>query len=267
MAGQAPIVMSIYTHLSRGRFGGIARKVVRKLVGPFSANPPEPPQFPSVEAALQVLKKRGFEPGFAVDVGAYHGEWTRMFKKAFPRAKVLMIEAQDSKKAALDEAAASFGGDVRVETALLGAADGQSVLFHEMETGSSVFEEVSSYTRRATSKSTVSLDSLLLGKGCPRVDFLKLDVQGYELEILKGCPKLMGDAHAILLEASLVSVNAGCPLISEVIAFLHERGFRLFDFCSQIRMKDGVLWQTDLLFVRASSEVVPEARLTAENWG
>ncbi|MCW8964857.1 MAG: hypothetical protein OQL16_13760, partial [Gammaproteobacteria bacterium] len=51
-------------------------------------------RFPSVEASLDALKQWGFEPTHAIDVGAYHGEWTRMFKQRFPAAAVIMVEAQ-----------------------------------------------------------------------------------------------------------------------------------------------------------------------------
>jgi hypothetical protein len=57
------------------------------------------------------------------------------------------------------------------------------------------------------------------------------------------------------------------PTFAEVIAFLDRAGFQLFNFCSQVRRTDGVLWQTDLLFLRAGSRHAPEPRLTRENWG
>jgi hypothetical protein len=69
------------------------------------------------------------------------------------------------------------------------------------------------------------------------------------------------------MEVSLVPVNSGCPLFAEVVAFLGEHGFAVFDFCSQVRRRDGVLWQTDLLFLRANSLFAPKPELTRENWG
>jgi hypothetical protein len=69
------------------------------------------------------------------------------------------------------------------------------------------------------------------------------------------------------METSLVPVNSGSPLFAEVIQFLAERGFQLFDFCSQVRRTDGVLWQTDLLFLRSNSRFAPKPELTHEKWG
>jgi FkbM family methyltransferase len=222
--------------------------------------------FPSIELSLKTLRNLGFSPAFCVDVGAYHGEWTRLFKSVFPSARVLMVEPQDAKRATLEKVTAEFGSSVQYENALLAARDDQTVTFFEMETGSSVFEESSPYPRVAVSKTTRTLDRLLAEQRLPAVDLLKLDVQGSELEVLKGATQTLSQAEAILMEASLLPVNAGTPSFAQVIQFLADRGFQLFDFCSQVRRTDGVLWQTDLLFLRANSRFAGRPELTRENW-
>jgi FkbM family methyltransferase len=233
----------------------------------FGAVVPGESTFPSIYRSLQVLERLGFDPNFCIDVGAYHGEWTKIFKSVFPRAQVLMVEAQESKRPILDQVATRFDGEVTTKIALLGPRDGEPVVFSEMETGSSVFAEQSPYERKTVNKTTQALDTLLSEGAHPRADFLKLDVQGYELEVLKGASRVLGEVEALLLETSLVPINAGCPLFAEVVAFVAGAGFRLFDFCSQVRRADGVLWQTDLLFLREGSRYLPDPRLTKENWG
>ena len=107
-------------------------------------------------------------------------------------------------------------------------------------------------------KSLQSLDSLLDDNpGFLQSEFLKLDVQGYELEVLKGASKLLSHVEFVYLEASLIQVNSGCPDILEVLNFMRDKGFKLIDFCSQTRRKDGALWQADLLFVSNKSDFVP----------
>ena len=56
---------------------------------------------------------------------------------------------------------ANLGRGVTYEISLLGADDGERKRFVEMETGSSVFEESSSYKRRYVEKTLETLDSLL----------------------------------------------------------------------------------------------------------
>jgi FkbM family methyltransferase len=260
----------MFKSVARGVRAVLPRAVRERIgrAGRFFA-PPAPfadvqaAAFPSVDGALRSLKARGFRPAFAVDVGAYHGELTVQLKDLFPDTKVLMVEAQEQKRATLEAICGRFGGSVECRIALLGPTSGERVRFVEMETGSSVYEEQSRYPRNASEKVTVALDEVTAGR---RVDFLKLDVQGYELEVLRGAARCLAEAEAVLTEVSLVPVNRGAPLLADVVRFLDAAGFRVVDFCGQIRRKDGVLWQTDLLFVRAASPLAPDPRLTPENW-
>jgi FkbM family methyltransferase len=244
---------------------GLRRGIFRW--GRFFGLPAPGSVFPSVEGALLALRRRGFSPRTCVDVGAYRGEWTRMFRDIFPAARVLMVEAQEPLRAQLAPFAARSGGAVEFEIGLLGPADGLKLAFHEMETGSSVFAESSSVPRRIVERESRTLDALLAGRPAYRpLSFLKLDVQGYELQVLEGARETLASTEAVLLEASLVPINAGCPLVAEVLAYLQQRGFRLVDFCSQIRRTDGVLWQTDLLLLHERSAFLPDPSLTPSNW-
>ena len=162
-------------------------KRIRKLIYKVGLIMHEGAPYPSMQSTLHDLKQRGFTPSTAIDVGAYHGEWTKMFKKIFSSAKILMIEAQKEKDQILSGVCENFSGTVSCEIALLGAKDGAEVDFVQMETGSSVFEESSPYARKRLKKTLITLDALLEAyKDFQQIDFLKLDVQGYELEILKG---------------------------------------------------------------------------------
>ena len=91
-------------------------------------------------------------------------------------------------------------------------------------------------------------------------------MQGYELEVLKGGEHVLSQPEAVLLEASLVPTNAGTPLVADVVRFMDDRGFRLVDVCGEIRRRDGVLWQADLLFLRTTSRLMPAPGLTEDNW-
>jgi hypothetical protein len=136
-----------------------------------------------------------------------------------------------------------------------------------METGSSILEEQSPYPRNRLIKTTTTLDTVIQTV-CKwdKVDFLKLDVQGFELEVLNGSSNCLKNCELVLLEASLIPVNKNCPLIIDVMSFMQERDFQLLDFCSQIRRKDGALWQTDLMFIKKHSAFLPKNELNSDNW-
>ena len=228
---------------------------------------PSESRFPDLESTLKYLRGWGCRPRRAIDVGAYVGSWTYLFRHIFPESRVLMVEPQHHLAPYLSGIVERSQGMVGHVEALLGSQDDRDVQFVEMETGSSVFEEESPYTRSYVSRKLQTLDRLAGNQ--PDFfppDFLKLDVQGYELEVLKGFSKGISSVEFILMEASLVPINRGCPTIAEVIRFMDEQGFCLFDFCSMIRRKDHALWQTDLLFIHRSSRFLPNARLTHQNW-
>jgi FkbM family methyltransferase len=217
------------------------------------------PRFPSQFGTFLYLKRWGLHPRNVVDVGAYHGEWARSFRDAFPESDILMVEGQTAKIPQLEKACRELAGRIDFEIAILGANDGEKVKFTEMETGSSVFEENSSFHRNYSERELTTLDRLLSRRDNNRkIDFLKLDVQGYEVQVLKGAEAALTRTEFVLLEASLIPVNTGCPLILEVLNFMDKRGFVLLDFCSQIRRADKALWQTDLLFVSRKSKFVPD---------
>ena len=224
--------------------------------------------FPSQAGSLYALKNMGWQPTHAIDIGAYHGEWTLIVHHLFPTANVLMVEAQESKREILQSATATLGGQASLDMSLLGAADGQEVEFVEMETGSSVFEEASEFPREKITKTLATLDSVVRhhpGFESPQV--LKLDTQGYELEILKGAGDVLGSVEVVILETSLIPVNEGAPVFAEVVDFMSRAGFKLFDICGQVRRTDGVLWQADLMFVHNEMWNLIDKRLTRENWG
>ena len=80
---------------------------------------------------------------------------------------------------------------------------------------------------------------------------LKLDVQGYEVEVLKGATRILAHTEVALLEVSLIEYNAGSPLFAEVIACMSNAGFAAYDICGYARREsDRALFQVDMLFVR-----------------
>ena len=85
---------------------------------------------------------------------------------------------------------------------------------------------------------------------------MKLDVQGYELEVLAGAPETLARTEVILSEVSLLEYNEGQPLMADVIAYLGQRDFVPFDICGGLRRSsDLALFQTDMIFVRRDSSL------------
>lgn len=206
-----------------------------------------------LDFSLRRLRQRGFQPAEIVDCGAYEGHWARVAKRVFPKARVLMVEAQPAKRPFLERVRQQYGPSADFVIGLLGPERKEAVPFFEMETGSSVLWELGDAPRRQVMLPMRTLDDVLAEKNLRQVNFLKLDLQGYELEVLKGATETMNRAEVILSEVSFLPYNQSAPLFNEVVRFLAEKGFVLYDICALQRLSDQALFQADVLFVKTDS--------------
>jgi len=195
----------------------------------------------------------GFRPNGIVDVGAYEGTWTRTIAEIFPRIPILMIEAQAEKKQFLDSVRADVPS-VDYALCLLGDKDGVGANFNVMETGSSIYSENSDAPRHQRQLTMRTLDSVLQER--PQLSeplFIKLDVQGAELDVLRGGQTAMRSSEVVQLEVALMNYNAGAPEAIDVFNFMADHGFVMYDICGFIRPTPSYLVQIDVLFVRKDS--------------
>lgn len=214
-------------------------------------------QAPHQKIGFQKLSARGLKPQLIVDAGAYQGHWSQFVHTVWPDAKQIMIEANSEKRALLENVAESLGATLHMT--LLGPDDDVERTFYVMESGSSILEENSPLDRCAKTVTTRRLDSVIPAH--TPVDFLKVDVQGYELEVLRGAPRILSEVQAVLLEVALLQINKGAPLFAEVVAFMKSRGFEVCDVLElHHRPLDKATNQVDLLFVPKESPLMQDTR-------
>lgn len=213
---------------------------------------------PMMEWSLHNLKINGFNPKNILDIGAYEGEWTKMIKKIYPNCNVLMVEPLPDKKVKLNELCKIFNGSVNFLSTLLSSKDDQLLNFHPNETASSVLDEHNKNSDNNILLRTKTVDSIANGQ---IFDLIKLDTQGFEIEILKGADKTIINTEVILMEISLIDIHRNVPLIKDVLDFMDSYDFQLYDICSFIRRPlDRALWQIDGIFVKKQSELVKSKR-------
>ena len=210
---------------------------------------------PDMFRSISKLKELGFNPSSIVDVGAYHGEWTKEMQEIFPNSLFLMVEPMSEKAALLEQMANDSNGKIRFEQALLAAQADQEVVFHQSETASSVLaEHKENNDFEKVTKKTTTLGLLLEKNQINKINFLKIDTQGYELEILKGATEALKNTDVVLLEVSLLDIHQNVPLLHEVCNFMYQYGFVTYDICSFTRRPlDKALWQSDFIFVKENS--------------
>jgi FkbM family methyltransferase len=227
------------------------KKLIRKLIpNKFVNNLNIKLGVPSQRSSLVNLKKLGFSPINVLDVGAYEGHWASEMKSIFPDTKILMIEGQETKRSILLEKS-KFIKDSSVAIALLGAEE-KEVEFNIYETARSVYKEDNETTAKTKTIKLALLDDVVSNSSFNNnIDFIKLDTQGYELQILKGASKVLQSVQMVLMEVSLLGIYKDAPLAQDVIAYMKSKGFVLYDICSLMRRPyDNALFQADFLFIK-----------------
>jgi len=209
---------------------------------------------PTMFGCIANLKRNGFVPNTIIDVGAYEGRWTQEVKTIYPAVPTLMVEANPDKEGLLTAVQRRLGSTVSFERALLGATAQKDVTFYSMETGSSVMPEVTSVPRTPIRLDMQTLDEVASKAAVVGPLLVKLDVQGYELEVLRGSKGTLESTEVMVLELSLLEYNRGAPLAGRVLAEMGELGYAIYDICGQHRRAaNRVLLQMDAIFVRESS--------------
>ena len=211
----------------------------------------------SIAYGLHLLQQRGFQPNGMLDIGAYGGEFTLLARQCFPSAPVVMVEPQQRMQELLNSTAQILGEDTAVRSVLLGQEEGLRT-FYQLDTpfgstGSSMYPEVSKFPRQEVQMQVQTVDGLLTEFPGQQFDLVKIDVQGAELDVLRGATASIPGIEVLFLELSLHECNHGAPRMAEVVAFLDEAGFAIFELLQMPRGEDGLQLQTDAIFVRKTS--------------
>jgi FkbM family methyltransferase len=228
---------------------------VRRIRPPYPAGSAARP-LAEIRYFLEDVKARAFVPAGILDVGANQGGWTRMAHDVFPGTPAILIEPQIEMVPFLSALCAARSSCEFVHAGA-GATTGELIqtIWDDLA-GSSFLPEISdSALTKGTQRRTtiVTIDSLLADprRSNFRPDLVKLDVQGFELEVLKGARSLFGRTELFILETSLFPFLPNQPLTREVIAFMAERDYELYDITEYLRRPyDGALGQVDLAFVK-----------------
>ena len=101
-----------------------------------------------------------------------------------------------------------------------------------------------------TSVEVAPLSDFLEPKALVAPALLKIDVQGFELEALRGCGDLLGRFEWIYVECSYLELYEGQPLADEVLAHLEHAGFAQQGRFNLVEGPDGGEVQADFLLRR-----------------
>lgn len=193
-----------------------------------------------------------------VDVGANRGQFALLALSLFPDAHVHAFEPTPKPLGRLRAWAA---GETRLtlHAQALGAMAGE-VLMHlsrsddnsslKQPTERQVVEHPSTPMIGSMMVPMARLDQILSPADMPRPCLLKIDVQGHELEVLRGCGVLLDRVDHVLVECSYVELYKDQALGDQLAAHLTDRSFVQAGVSHMSHGADGTLLQADLLFSR-----------------
>jgi FkbM family methyltransferase len=204
---------------------------------------------PGLTARLAALKRRGAEIEQALDIGAYHGDFTAILKSIWPWCRVQQFEADERCKSCIPGAKFVLLGDRDCDAEFFTLPEGANT------SGSSLFRENTAFYAGPVVKTLPMkrLDFVADYSGDWSKGLVKIDTQGAELLILKGAPNLLERRpRFMLLECSIQQYNLGAPLADEIVAWMRERAYQIRDVCEIGYDEWGGVVQTSILFEKAS---------------
>lgn len=189
---------------------------------------------------LRFLREAGVEIGTVLDVGAH--EDTPELRMAFPDKRHILFEPTVEFHPALKRNYAAL--DHVLVPAALSDSDGQGMLRKSSIDGGGVSHSSLVTSADGGPIETVTqmrLDTFMKSQDCLKPYLLKVDVDGYELPILRGTEGIWSDIACIIVEAPV-------DFFFERTSFIMTRGFRLFDIVDHCYYHD-MLSQVDMVFV------------------
>lgn len=211
------------------------------------------------ERLLKLLTIQNID--LVIDVGANEGQYTsRLFELGYA-GKVLSFEPLSSAYQKLQIASRAYSNWTVAERCAVGDIDDEIEINISRNSFSSSILPIqpthinaapdSEYTGTEKVK-IVRLDTVL-PKYIQKVNapFLKIDVQGFEEQVLAGASEILHHIKGLQLELSIIELYKGEKLFEEMLHKMFDLGFELYNLFPEFTdEKTGRLIQVDAVFFR-----------------
>lgn len=199
---------------------------------------------------------KNISPKFIVDIGANKGQFALMLRKINPNSTIHSFEPLGN---AVNSFRKIFKNDsnINIYPFAIGNSKEDKNIFISMRDDSSSILPISKNQEEIypgtglKETAIISIDRLDNHIGIENIihpSLLKIDVQGFELEVLKGSENLLGSFSYIYCECSFIELYEGQPIAYEIIDFLAQLGFYLDGIHNLHHNEKGVSIQADFLF-------------------
>jgi len=188
------------------------------------------------------------------DIGANIGQTIENFRNVFPKAHINSFEPSPATFELLKNNVSKME-NVKIWNYGIGANNGLMTLFENSHSTMSSFLKLgeSGWGKviRKTNIQVISIDQFCIDQNIDKIDIIKSDTQGFELEIFKGAEKMMKENKigVLYFEVTFSEMYDDLPKLGDIYNFLNERGFSLASIYPLAYQKSNLAGWTDLLFV------------------
>jgi FkbM family methyltransferase len=231
------------------------------------------PPFGDLRRVFAALKKRGLNCDFMLDIGAFSceiGEWALM---QWPHARVWAFEPSVDRPFPFRDSVLQRSKNIRLLPIALGNVNdtltltrnpgslgsAATLLVPKTDNGTCIIDgECWTQTQVPVRR----LDDVLVEEQETNPpNLVKIDVEGYELEVLKGASAILGKTEVFIIESILLRGEiSGAPTPGALISFMEGAGYSLYGLADiGYEPNSGRAWTTDFVFVRNDSRLLAPA--------
>lgn len=214
----------------------------------------------------RLLNKPWLRPesiGTVLDVGANEGQFIKVARVLLPKASILAFEPNPRLTRSLQSLLSARGNGAVLPIAcgrestmmplhVTGFSPATSLL---RPTALRVPDFPSLETEDTIEVKVDRLDHAVRASPLAHAPYLlKIDVQGFEWEVLQGSIGILPDITVILCEVNAVPFYAGQAGFEQIYGFLYQHNFRLVDFGEPIRARaTGEVLYFDVAFLKTGA--------------
>lgn len=195
---------------------------------------------------FDVLKEIKKTPESVIDVGVNTG--TPWLYDLFTEADFLLIDPQKK----LEKTITNFPKKYKIINKALGSENKKILLKEKINKAkSTILNSTELIAAKVTSEYEVEMTTLddVIDKEKVTGDIgLKIDTEGYEVEVIKGLEKYKNQVSFVIAEASVLDRFHGSYNFSELISVFYDKGFRFYNIMNLAKCKAPRFY--DCLFLR-----------------
>lgn len=195
-----------------------------------------------------------------LDIGANVGEFTTIFAELFPDAHIYAFEPLPDCFEELTRIANHYRGRIEAFNFALGAQEGFSEFYRSDWAPASSFRQMKDLHKKnyphSAGSEKVKVEVKTLNNVFEKIDLkknilIKMDVQGFEDEVIKGGLEVIKGSKVLIIECSLQNTYEGEPMFDGIYNLVHSIGFEYAGSLKQsIRKDDQSFLQADCVFIK-----------------